>query len=350
MTSDTPAEAEPQDGRATSDTSAVSAARPDPGSPVGPARRRGAAATVLPEEVAVVFAGYLAQVTRTGGVLDGDTVRVYCSRVRQYLAWLAQALQAGGIEGDPLSDPAARDWAVRDYRTHLLTIARRKPSTVNAHLTAVDDFYRRRGLGPAAVGREDLPKAAPRALDRRAQLRWLRHAELAPPRDRALALTGFYAGTRIGETVALDVGDLHLSARKGHLIVRYGKGGKYREVPLHPTLRAVLQDWLDVRPAWPGADASPALFLNRRGARLSARGAYDVLAALAEAAGIPVGREEVFTPHVLRHTAGSTLTREGTDIVLVAELLGHSIETARRYSLPTHHDRQAAIERLTTDR
>lgn len=305
---------------------------------------------MLPEEVAVVFAGYLAQVTRTGGVLDGDTVRVYCSRVRQYLAWLAQALQAGGIEGDPLSDPAARDWAVRDYRTHLLTIARRKPSTVNAHLTAVDDFYRRRGLGPAAVGREDLPKAAPRALDRRAQLRWLRHAELAPPRDRALALTGFYAGTRIGETVALDVGDLHLSARKGHLIVRYGKGGKYREVPLHPTLRAVLQDWLDVRPAWPGADASPALFLNRRGARLSARGAYDVLAALAEAAGIPVGREEVFTPHVLRHTAGSTLTREGTDIVLVAELLGHSIETARRYSLPTHHDRQAAIERLTTDR
>ena len=142
-----------------------------------------------------------------------------------------------GIEGDPLSEPAARDWAVRDYRTHLLTIARRKPSTVNAHLTAVDDFYRRRGLGPAAVGREDLPKAAPRALDRRAQLRWLRHAELAPPRDRALALTGFYAGTRIGETVALDVGDLHLSARKGHLIVRYGKGGKYREVPLHPTLR-----------------------------------------------------------------------------------------------------------------
>ena len=43
------------------------------------------------------------------------------------------------------------------------------------------------------------------------------------------------------------------------------------------------------------------------------------------------------------------MTRSGTDIVLVAEILGHSIETARRYSLPTHHDRQAAIERLTTD-
>jgi integrase/recombinase XerC len=111
-----------------------------------------------------------------------------------------------------------------------------------------------------------------------------------------------------------------------------------------------LQDWLDARPAWPGADVSSALFLNHRGAQLSTRGAYDVLAALAQAAGIEVGREADFTPHVLRHTAGTTMTREGADIVLVAELLGHSIETARRYSLPTHHDRQTAIERLTTDR
>lgn len=43
------------------------------------------------------------------------------------------------------------------------------------------------------------------------------------------------------------------------------------------------------------------------------------------------------------------MTRAGKDIVLVAEILGHSVETGRRYSLPTQHDRQAAIERLTTD-
>ena len=102
-------------------------------------------------------------------------------------------------------------------------MARRKPATVNAHLTAADDFYRRRGLGRAAVRRENLPKAAPRALDKRAHLRWLRQAELAAPRDRALALVGFYAGTRIAETAALDLDDVHLSARKGHLIIRYGK-------------------------------------------------------------------------------------------------------------------------------
>jgi len=288
---------------------------------------------------------YSQHLERPGGPFDAGTVRVYLSRVGSFLAWLNGA----AVDGDPLVDPSARDWAVRDYRTYLLTVARRKPSTVNAHLTAVDDFYRRRGMGPATARREDLPKAAPRALEHRDQLRWLRAADQAPPRDKALAYTGFYAGLRIAEIVALDTEDLRLSARKGHLVVRYGKGGRYREVPLHPALRTTIEAWQQERAKWPGHEGD-AVFLNRRGGRLSTRGAYDVLVGLADSVGIPVGRDSVFTPHVLRHTAGTTLTRAGTDIVIVAEILGHSVETARRYALPSEADRQAAIERLPVDR
>ncbi len=306
----------------------------------------GGTGTVLPVDLAAALDDYAAELERPGGPLDSDTVRVYGSRVRQFLGWLAGA----DVDGDPLVDIAARDWAVRDYRTHLLTVARRKPSTVNAHLTAIDDFYRRRGLGPASARREDLPKAAPRALDHRDQLRWLRAAEHAAPRDKALAHVGFYGGLRIAEIVALDLDDIRASARKGHLVVRYGKGGRYREVPLHPALHTTLDLWLEDRARWPGGE-NTALFLNRRGGRLSTRGAYDALVNLADQAGIAVGREAgQFTPHVLRHTAGTTMTRAGTDIVIVAEILGHSVETARRYSLPTHGDRQAAIERLPVDR
>jgi integrase/recombinase XerC len=196
--------------------------------------------------------------------------------------------------------------------------------------------------------REELPQAAPRALDHRDQLRWLRAAERASARDQALAFVGFYAGLRIAEIVGLDLGDIRMSARKGHLVVRYGKGGRYREVPLHPALRTTLDSWLNDRAPWPGS-ATQALFLNRRGGRLSTRGAYDALTGIADDAGIVVGRDAIFTPHVLRHTAGTILTREGTDIVLVAEILGHSVETARRYALPTEQDRQAAIERLPVD-
>ncbi len=67
-------------------------------------------------------------------------------------------------------------------------------------------------------------------------------------------------------------------------------------------------------------------------------------------AGITVEREGDFTPHVLRHTAGTTLRPAGIDIVIVAELLGQSVETARRFALPSEEDRQAAIERLPVDR
>ncbi|MFG2006740.1 tyrosine-type recombinase/integrase [Spirillospora sp. NPDC048911] len=296
-----------------------------------------------------MFAAYQRDVAAPGGSLDTGTVRVYVSRVRQYLAWLAAALATGTVQGDPLTEPDARDRAARDYRTHLQTVARRKPATINAHLTAVDDLYRRRGLGPTAAERADLTPAAPRALDKRDQVRLLREADRAALRDKAIAFTAFYAGTRISETTGLDIGDVRMSARKGQLIVRHGKNGSYREVPLHPKLRAVLEEWLRERSGWKGADTSPALFLNRRGGRLSTRSAYTALRTIADAAGLPLGRDGVFTPRVLRDTAGTTMASQGTDIVIVAELLGHSVQTARRYSRPTPQDRQKAIERLTTD-
>jgi Site-specific recombinase XerD len=329
----------------TSDTSERSSGDAASRSRRGP----GARPTALPGTVAGVFADYEEKVARPGGPLDADSVRVYRSRVRQYLAWLAAALADGAVEGDPLTDPDARDWAVRDYRTHLQTVAKRKPSTINAHLSAVDDFYRRRGLGPAAAERADIPETAPRALDKRDQLRLLREADRAGLRDKAIAFTAFYAATRIAETINLDTSDVQMSAHKGHLIIRNGKNGTYRQVPLHPKLRAVLEEWIRERANCKGADTSPALFLNHRGVRLSARSAYTVLRTIADAANLPIGRDGVFTPRVLRHTAGTTMTRSGTDIVIVAELLGHSLETARRYSLPTHQDRQSAIERLTVD-
>lgn len=106
----------------------------------------------------------------------------------------------------------------------------------------------------------------------------------------------------------------------------------------------------------PTGDSSPAESLSacdgilQRGV-VSSRGASDVSTALAEDAGITVGRNGDFTPHVLRQTAviGTRLT-PGTDIVLIAVNLGLSVETARRYALPTEQPRQAAIDRLPIDR
>jgi integrase/recombinase XerC len=251
------------------------------------------------------------------------------------------------MDGDPLADADARDWAVRDYGSHLQVIAKAPPATVNGALAAIDDFYTRRGLGRANAERADLPEQAPQALDKRAVLRWLRAVEAhLAPRDRALAGVLFYAGARISEAVALDVDDVRLSARKGVLRI-LGKGEKVREVPIHPQLRRDLTLWLEERSNWPGAETTPALFLNQRGARRSVRGASDIVATLAEAA----SQDDETTAHVLRHTFGTTLVRGGADLVLVAELMGHArLETTRAYTRPTAEDRAKALDLLPVDR
>ncbi len=307
--------------------------------------RPGAAPTPLPEDLQTVFADYQADLAAAGTGLNDETIRVYQSRVRQYLAWLATADEI--VEGDPFTQVAARDRAARGYREHLQTVAHRKPATINAHLSAVDDFYRRRGLGPALVERAETTLAAPRVLDQRDQIRLLRQADQAPLRDKALTFTSFYAGTRISETTRLDTSDIDLATGPGHLTVR--SGDRRRKVPLHPKLRTVLEEWLEERSGRTGAHTNPALFLNQRGGRLSARSAYTVLRAIADAAGLPLGRDGVFTPRVLRDTAGTIMTRQGTDILTVATLLGQSPGTAHRYLPPSHTDQQKAIDQLTTD-
>ena len=254
---------------------------------------------------------------------------------RGYLAWLAGA----DLDEDPLLSADGRDWAVRDYRTHLQTVLKRSPATVNNALAAVDDLYIRRGVGPAAAARVDAAVAAPRALDKRAQLRYLRAVQTRPsPRDQALALVPFYAGARISEIVALDIDDVARSARKGARRI-LGKGERVRQVPIHPQLHAALNGWLAERADWPGATDTPALFLNQRGQRLSVRGAHDIITGIAAAAGL----DDDTTVHILRHTFATTLVRGGTDLVIVAELLGHArLETTRIYTRPSAEDRTRA--------
>jgi site-specific recombinase XerD len=164
-------------------------------------------------------------------------------------------------------------------------------------------------------------------------------------RDRALAGIPFYAGARIAETVRLDTGDIHISAGKPTLRI-HGNGGKTRAVPLHPRLRTHLRQWLAQRRDWPGADTDPALFLNHRGGRLGVRGARDVIAGIAESAGL-----HGITADILRRTFAATLARGGTDLAVLADLLGNTrLDTIRGYTTPTHQDRAAAVQLLPVDR
>ena len=110
---------------------------------------------------------------------------------------------------------------------------------------------------------------------------------------------------------------------------------------------SVLRLWLDERPDWPGAQTTPALLLNRRGTRLTTRGASTIFRTIATTAGL----EDTITAHIGRRTFATTLVRGGTDLVTVAEMLGHArLDTVRAYTRPTADDRAKALNLLPTDR
>lgn|GEM_PF-6151710 len=73
-----------------------------------------------------------------------------------------------------------------------------------------------------------------------------------------------FTALRIGALAALDRDDLAISARKGVVTVRRGKGERYRQVPLNAEARDALDAWLDQRTALPGHDG-PAQFLSSEG-------------------------------------------------------------------------------------
>jgi integrase/recombinase XerC len=79
---------------------------------------------------------------RWNAPLDGDTRRAYDSRARTFLAWLEDS----GLDGDLLTDAHDRDFAVRDYKTHMKTVLGRAANTVSAYARAFADKPRARRL------------------------------------------------------------------------------------------------------------------------------------------------------------------------------------------------------------
>jgi integrase/recombinase XerD len=141
-----------------------------------------------------------------------------------------------------------------------------------------------------------------------------------------LAVTGI----RLGE--ALSVDDEDFDAQSGVLLVRHGKFGKQRLLPLHPSTVAALSAYRELRDAWFPTPASPALLVSQAGTRLLTFNVGLTFARLARRAGlVPRSPSCRPRPHDLRHTfAVRTLLgwyRDGADIdarlPLLSTYLGH---------------------------
>ncbi|MEI6621775.1 MAG: site-specific tyrosine recombinase XerD [Actinomycetes bacterium] len=150
-------------------------------------------------------------------------------------------------------------------------------------------------------------------------------------RDRALLEILYATGARISEAVGVDIDDLDSEDRT---VLLRGKGGRSRIVPVGSHAVNAVDAYLVRARALLASKGvgTPALFLNRRGGRLSRQSGWAVLQRAAEAAHLSAH----VSPHMLRHSFATHLLDGGADVRVVQELLGHaSVTTTQIYTLVT---------------
>ena len=154
-------------------------------------------------------------------------------------------------------------------------------------------------------------------------------------RDQAMLELLYASGMRVSEMLSLDMEDVSIETGA---VRCFGKGGKERIVPIHGGASEAVSFYVEeVRPGLLGSKSTAALFLNRRGSRLTRQGFWLILKGYCKRAGL----NGKITPHTLRHSFATHLLRGGAPLRHVQELLGHaSINTTQIYThLTSEHIR-----------
>lgn len=273
------------------------------------------------------------------------TIAAYRRGLEHFMRWNRAVY---GQDFDP-AKIIPRD--VRNWQKGQQVEEKAAPATINQRLVAVSRFFHwaaKRDLAPDDptddVSALRLPPREPKALASRDLRRLLREAR-TDVRDYALLEVLAGTGIRVGELLALQVGDIESKPRSGQLTVRRGKQGGYREIPLTLDVRKALEAHLDEHPRKDAPDAP--LWLAKDGSRLAHRSSVlRILEKYAIRAGI-----ETPPPHQLRHTfATRYLKANPSDLRGLARLLGHAnLNTVMIYTEPDMDDLAERMERVEAE-
>lgn len=298
-------------------------------------------------------------VTEAGAVTVATGVAVIDPSAEQFLAELAHqrrasphtltayrrdlGLLAAGAGGRPLATLQSHELRRQAMRLHGQGLAARSLARTLSAWRAYYRWLARRGslaadpcVGLRAPKR---PRALPKTLgiDQTAALLAMPGDDPLAVRDRAMFELFYSSGLRLAELASLNLaaggqgaGGLDLAA--GEVTVT-GKRAKTRTVPVGVQAAAALTTWLEQRVAMAKMDEA-ALFVSRRGTRLSPRAIELRLAHWAKKSGLGLHVH----PHMLRHSFASHVLQSSGDLRAVQEMLGHaSIGTTQIY---THLDFQ----------
>jgi len=271
-----------------------------------------------------------------------DTVRSYRSDLAVFRLWFelssGESLTAAGVTRND----------VQRFIAYQRTVTKAAPATTNRRLACLRRFIAwavdaglRESDPTVGIRNVAAVPAPPRSLERTRLNALIRSVEKhGKPRDEAILKVLRYTGIRVGELCALTRDDIHMSERKGTLIVRQGKRGKFRIVPLHTEARQALAAYIDE--ARPKVSDDHVFISQRTRLGITPRAVERLVVKYARLAGL-----EDVTPHVLRHSFGKDALGAGMDVVTVAALLGHeNLKTTMIYTRPSEDELQVAIDRI----
>lgn len=257
--------------------------------------------------------------------LADKTLAAYAADIRQYLRQM---------EAQDIAHPA--EILFEDVMDHMAVLldGGLSPRSAARHLSAIRRFHQflvEEGLCESNVtDMADAPhllRRLPRCLSGEEVERLLAAPDGGTPegvRDAAILEVFYACGLRISELAALPM--KHVYLEEGNLRV-YGKGAKYRLVPLGRQAQIKIQRWLPLRTQWARRDG--ALFLGTSGKRLGRTTVWRLIKRYAVVANIP----QNVTPHMLRHSFATHLLDHGADLRAVQEMLGHAdIGTTQIYT------------------
>ncbi len=153
-------------------------------------------------------------------------------------------------------------------------------------------------------------------------------------RDCAMLELFYGCGIRLSELVGIDIKDIRFRER---IIRVFGKGGRYRIVPLGSKAADVLQRYLDGRKNKITSEgieesAGQAVFLNNRGGRISPRSVGRIIKGYL----LKSSEKQKLSTHSLRHSFATHLLEAGANLRAVQQMLGHSsLKTTQQYAHTT---------------
>lgn len=265
-------------------------------------------------------------------------IKAYLKSARAFASWLGDDATVADVNEESIVryQLARRDRAAGTIAKDLSVIRSYVRWCIRVGLRADDPT-----LNIVWPKRDDPPIRALTSADLEILERWLalplpvldRKEKRVHARDRRAVLLMLYAGLRLSEAANLMWADVDLT--RGMFVVKNAKGGKWRVIPIHERLRAILE-------LVPAHERHGAVAGKKDGRALHYTSLPHIFdRTIPDAVGLDI------TAHQLRHTFATRLLWAGANIREIQQLLGHkSLATTQRYLALEIDQKRAAVDRL----